>query len=345
MKREAKYEIRFTRYEIRNMKVLVCGGAGYIGSNMTAMLAAAGFEPIVFDNLSKGHKSAVADFEFVKGDLADYELLLQTLRKYKIEAVMHFAAFIEVGESAQVPLKYYHNNVSSTQNLLSAMEATGVEKFVFSSSAAVYGMPAQVPITEDAPKQPINPYGETKWAVERMCHYQSQTKKLRYASLRYFNACGAGTNSNLGEDHRPESHLIPRAVQTAMGKLSEIKIYGTDYPTPDGTCIRDYIHIDDLCRAHLLALKKLKSENELVYNLGNGNGYSVRQVIEAVKGVSGKNFKMVESGCREGDPAVLVSDAGKAGKELGWKPELPELERMVETAWKWHNQHPDGYPD
>jgi len=327
------------------MRVLVCGGAGYIGSNMTAILAAAGFEPIVFDNLSKGHISAVANFEFVKGDLADYELLIQTLRKYKIEAVMHFAASIEVGESVQVPLKYYHNNVSNTQNLLLAMETVGVEKFVFSSTAAVYGTPQKVPITEDAPKRPINPYGQTKWAVERMCHYQSQTGKLRYATLRYFNACGAGINSQLGEDHRPESHLIPRIIQAAMGKSSEIKIYGTDYPTPDGTCIRDYIHIDDLCRAHLLALAKLKSESELVYNLGNNNGYSVRQVIEAVKRVSGKSFRVVESEPRQGDPAVLICDASKVKKELGWEPELPELERMVETAWKWHNEFPDGYPD
>jgi UDP-glucose 4-epimerase len=327
------------------MRVLVCGGAGYIGSNMTAMLAANGFEPIVFDNLSKGHISAVADFEFVKGDLADYELLIETLRKYKIEAVMHFAAFIEVGESVQAPLKYYHNNVSNTQNLLSAMETAGVGKFVFSSTAAVYGMPKIVPITEDAPKQPISPYGQTKWAVERMCHYQSRAKKLRYATLRYFNACGAGKNAQLGEDHRPESHLIPRIIQAAMGKSSEIKIYGTDYPTPDGTCIRDYIHIDDLCRAHLLALAKLKSESELVYNLGNNNGYSVRQVIEAVKRVSGKSFKITEAERREGDAPVLTSDASKAKKELGWEPELPELERMVETAWKWHNEFPDGYPD
>jgi UDP-glucose 4-epimerase len=327
------------------MRVLVCGGAGYIGSNMTAMLAAAGFEPIVFDNLSKGHKSVIGDDEFVKGDLADYELLVRTLKKYKIEAVMHFAAFIEVGESVQEPLKYYHNNVCNTQNLLSAMEAAGVEKFVLSSTAAVYGMPQKVPITEDAPKQPINPYGQTKWAAERMCHYQSQTGKLRYATLRYFNACGAGVNSKLGEDHRPESHLIPRVIQTALGKRSEIKIYGTDYPTPDGTCIRDYIHIDDLCRAHLLALEKLDSQSELVYNLGNGNGYSVRQVIETVKRVSGKSFKVIEGERREGDSAVLVCDASKAKKELGWKPGMPELERMVETAWNWHNEFPNGYPD
>jgi len=327
------------------MKVLVCGGAGYIGSNMTAMLAAAGFEPVVFDNLSTGHRSAVGSAEFVRGDLADYELLVKTLKIDKIEAVMHFAAFIEVGESVQVPLKYYHNNVSCTQNLLSAMETVGVDKFVFSSTAAVYGIPEQVPITEDSQKQPVNPYGETKWAVERMCYYQSQTGKLRYASLRYFNACGAGANASLGEDHRPESHLIPRVIQAAMGKRSEIQIYGTDYPTPDGTCIRDYIHIEDLCRAHLLALKKLDQNSELIYNLGNGEGYSVKEVIETVKQVSGKDFKVVEADRRPGDPPILTSDATKARTELGWMPELPELDKIVATAWQWHNEHPDGYPD
>jgi UDP-glucose 4-epimerase len=244
-----------------------------------------------------------------------------------------------------VPLKYYHNNVSNTQNLLSAMEAAGVEKFVFSSSAAVYGMPSEVPVTEDSPKRPINPYGESKWAVERMCHYQSQARKLRYVALRYFNACGAGNNGRLGEDHRPESHLIPRTIQAAMGKLDEIKIYGTDYPTPDGTCVRDYIHVDDLCRAHLLALEKLQQNWELVYNLGNGKGYSVREVIAAVKRVSGKEFKVTEAGRRPGDPAVLTSDATRAKNELGWETEWPDLQEIVSTAWQWHNEHPDGYPD
>ena len=327
------------------MRVLVCGGAGYIGSNMTAMLAAAGFEPIVLDNLSTGHRSALQNAEFVEGDLADYELLAKTLNKFKINAVMHFVALIEVGESVQAPLKYYHNNLSNTQTLLSAMEATGVEKFVFSSTAAVYGMPKKVPITEDSPKEPINPYGETKWAVERMCHYQSQTGKLRYAALRYFNACGAGNNASLGEDHRPESHLIPLVIQAAMGKRKEVEIYGTDYPTPDGTCIRDYIHIEDLCRAHLLALKKLEENSELVYNLGNNTGYSVKEVIEAVKKVSGKDFKVVAADRRPGDAPILTSDATKAMTELGWKPEITELEEIVSTAWQWHNEHPDGYPD
>jgi len=327
------------------MRILVCGGAGYIGSNMTAMLLSAGYEPIVFDNLSKGHRAAVKSEEFVKGDLADYELIVRTLRKYEINVVMHFASLIEVGESVQVPLKYYFNNVSNTQSLLAAMESAYVKKFIFSSSAAVYGIPKAVPITEDLAKEPINPYGETKWSIERMCHYQSQTGKLRYAAFRYFNAAGAGNSAALGEDHHPESHLIPLVIQAAMGKRSEIQIYGTDYPTPDGTCVRDYIHIEDLCRAHLLVLDKLDRNYELIYNLGNGKGYSVRQVIDTVKKVSGKNFKVVETARRPGDPPILTSDATKAARELGWQPEFPDLEQIVSTAWQWHNKYPNGYGD
>jgi UDP-glucose 4-epimerase len=327
------------------MRVLVCGGAGYIGSNMTALLAGQGHEPIVFDNLSTGHRSAAKQSEFVEGSLADYELLLRTLKEYKIEAVMHFAALIEVGESVKEPLKYYHNNVCNTQNLLAAMQAVGVERFVFSSSAAVYGMPQTVPIHEDASKQPINPYGQTKWAVERMCHYQSQTGRLRYVSLRYFNAAGAGNNDRLGEDHRPESHLIPRIIQAAMGKRSEVKIYGTDYPTADGTCVRDYIHVEDLCRAHLLALNKLQQSRELVYNLGNGKGYSVKEVVETVKRVSKKDFKVTEARRRPGDAPTLTADATKVKNELGWEPQLPDLDKIVATAWRWHSEYPDGYPD
>jgi UDP-glucose 4-epimerase len=327
------------------MKILVCGGAGYIGSNMTAMLTNAGHEPIVFDNLSKGHKAAVASAAFVKGDLGDHELLVQTLKHREIEAVLHFAAFIEVDESTREPLKYYRNNLSNTQSLLSAMETAGVKKFVFSSTAAVYGTPAEIPITEDCPKQPINPYGETKLAVERMCHHQCRAGKLRYAALRYFNACGAGSNGVLGEDHRPESHLIPLVMDAALGKRSEVKIYGTNYPTPDGTCIRDYIHIDDLCRAHLLALDKLEEKAELIYNLGNGKGYSVREVIDIVKRVTGRDFKVVEAARRPGDPPVLTADATKAKNELGWQPGLPELEVMIASAWQWRCRNPNGYPD
>ena len=327
------------------MRVLVCGGAGYIGSNMTALLSAEGYEPVVFDNLSTGHRQAIRDAEFVQGDLADYDLLVGTLREYGIKAVMHFAAFIEVGESVQLPLKYYRNNLCCTQNLLSAMETAGVKKFVFSSTAAVYGIPGDMPITENSPTEPINPYGQTKLAVEKMCHYQSQAGKLAYVLLRYFNTCGAGKSATLGEDHRPESHLIPLTIQAAMGKRREITIYGTDYETPDGTCIRDYIHIDDLCRAHLLALNRLDESSERIYNLGNERGHSVREVIETVKKVSGKDFKVTEASRRDGDAPILTADASKARKELGWQIEKPELEKMVSTAWQWHNEHPDGYQD
>jgi len=327
------------------MNVLVAGGAGYIGSNMTAILAVEGHRPIVFDNLSKGHTAAVRDNEFVKGDLADFDLLVRTLNTYKIEAVMHFAAFIEVSESVENPLKYYLNNVCNTRILLLAMKEAGVEKFVFSSSAAVYGMPKEVPISENAVTRPINPYGETKLTVEMVCDGLSEEGILRYASLRYFNAAGAGSNCTLGEDHRPESHLIPLTIKAAMGQREDIKIFGTDYPTEDGTCIRDYIHIEDLCWAHLLALNKLDDSQKMIYNLGNGKGYSVRQVTDTVRKVSGKDFSVTEAPRRAGDPAVLVADATKAKEELGWEPRFPELEQIVETAWKWYNKYPDGYPD
>lgn len=328
------------------MNVLVCGGAGYIGSNMTAMLARrAGFEPVVYDNLSKGHRRAAGGVEFVEGDLADYDLLVRVLGEKKIDAVMHFAAFIEVGESVEQPLKYYHNNFCNGHTLLCAMETAGVDKFVFSSTAAVYGIPEVVPITEDAPKDPINPYGDSKLAVERMCSYQSAAGKLRYAALRYFNACGAGGDGTIGEDHHPESHLIPLVIQAAMGKREDIKIYGADYPTADGTCVRDYIHVEDLCRAHLLALAKLDDERQLVYNLGNGTGYSVREVIDIVRKVSGKDFKVVEVGRRAGDSPVLTADASKARQELVWVTDFPELDSIVESAWKWHVDNPSGYSD
>jgi UDP-glucose 4-epimerase len=312
---------------------------------MTAMLRREGHEPVVFDNLSKGHRGAVKNVQFVLGDFGDFNFTLETLQKYRIEAVMHFAAFIEVGESVQQPLQYYENNVSKTRTLLAAMEKAEINKFVFSSTAAVYGMPDTIPITEDVTKAPINPYGETKWAVERMCHFLSQTGRMNYAALRYFNACGAGQGGTLGEDHRPESHLIPLIIQAAMGKRDSIKIFGTDYPTEDGTCVRDYIHIEDLCKAHLLALKKLDSESELVYNLGNGTGYSVRQVIDTVRKVSGKDFTVEETDRRPGDPPVLTADAAKARNELGWSTDFPELETIVENAWKFHNTHPNGYED
>ncbi|MGD0077354.1 MAG: UDP-glucose 4-epimerase GalE [Sedimentisphaerales bacterium] len=327
------------------MRILIAGGAGYIGSNMASMLAAEGHEPVVYDNLSKGHKPAVARCDFVEGDLGNFDLLVQTLKDHEIDVVMHFAAFIEAGESVINPLKYYRNNVSNTQTLLSAMEEAGVSKFVFSSSAAVYGIPDKSPITEEAAKNPINPYGETKLAVERMCHHQAIAGKLHFAALRYFNACGAGADCTLGEDHRPESHLIPLAIFAAMGRTDSVKIFGTNYPTPDGTCVRDYIHIEDLCRAHLLALEKLDKQNEMIYNLGNGKGYSVREVIDTVKKVSGKNFKVIETPRRPGDPPTLVCDATKAKQELGWQPKWTTLEKIVDSAWQWHVKHPNGYGD
>jgi UDP-glucose 4-epimerase len=327
------------------MKILVAGGAGYIGSNMTAMLADEGHEPIVYDNLSKGHTHAIAGYEFIEGDLGNFDLLVQTLKNREIDVVMHFAAFIEAGESVSQPLKYYRNNVSNTQMLLSAMEEAGVGKFVFSSSAAVYGIPDKSPITEEAAKKPINPYGETKLAVERMCHHQAIAGKLHFAALRYFNACGAGHNCTLGEDHQPESHLIPLTIFAAIGKTDSIKIFGTDYSTPDGTCIRDYIHIEDLCRAHLQALEKLDTQKEMIYNLGNGKGYSVREVIDTVKKVSGTNFKVNGTPRRPGDPPELVCDATKAKQEIGWQPKWTSLEKIVDSAWQWHVKNPNGYAD
>ncbi|MCF7974703.1 MAG: UDP-glucose 4-epimerase GalE [Phycisphaerae bacterium] len=327
------------------MKVLVCGGAGYIGSNMVSLLSGQGHTPVVYDNLSKGHKTAVAQAPLVQGDLADFDGLVQTLKHHQIEAVMHFAAFIEVGESVKAPLRYYQNNLCNTHTLLKAMDTAGVDKFVFSSTAATYGMPAEVPIPESLTKNPINPYGETKWAVERMCHWQAQTGRLKYAALRYFNACGAGKHSTLGEDHRPESHLIPLIIQAAMGKREDIKVFGADYDTPDGTCVRDYIHVEDLCRAHLLALDKLGTESELAYNLGNGTGYSVRQVIDTVREVSGRDFKVTDMPRRPGDPAVLTADPTRARTELGWRTTYVDLKTIVETAWKFHRDHPHGYED
>ena len=327
------------------MKILVCGGAGYIGSNMTAMLAEQGHQPIVYDSLKTGHKAALLHAPLVVDNLANTSRLIETFKKYQIEAVMHFAASIEAGESVLEPLRYFTNNVKNTLNLLQAMEAQNVRKLVFSSTAAVYGTPQKIPLTENAPQIPINPYGETKLTSEKMCHWQSQTGKLNYAALRYFNAAGAGNNNTLGEDHRPESHLIPLTIQAAMSKRADIKIFGTDYKTPDGTCIRDYIHIEDLCRAHLLALEKLDENSELIYNLGNQKGYSVRQVIDTVKKVSGKDFNVIETDRRPGDPAILTADSTKAQNELGWKIQHPDLETIIETAWKWHSKYPDGYPD
>lgn len=324
------------------MRVLVTGGAGYIGSVVTEQLIVDGHAVVVYDNLAKGHAHAIDDrAEFVDGDLADADKLTQTLSGHGIEAVIHMAAYSLVGESVVEPAKYYNNNVVSGLVLLSAMHASGVKKIVFSSTAAVYGEPEEQPIAESAPTNPTNTYGETKLAFERAMHWYEGAYGLRYASLRYFNAAGA--TEKCGEDHDPESHLIPITLQAAAGKRAHVEIYGDDYPTPDGTCVRDYIHVVDLARAHILALEAL-SERSAIYNLGcGGDGYSVREVIETARRVTGKEIAVRVGPRRPGDPAVLIASSDKIKSELGWAPEFQDLELIVESAWRWMQTHPGGY--
>ncbi|MFH1485577.1 MAG: UDP-glucose 4-epimerase GalE [Chloroflexota bacterium] len=325
------------------MKVLVVGGAGYIGSITARRLLEQGIEVIVYDNLSTGHRRAVSDGAlFVDGDLADGTRLDGVFRKYKIDAVMHFAAYIVVGESMEAPARYFTNNVANVVNLLNVMLQNGIMRFVFSSSAAVYGEPQSVPIQESALLAPTSPYGETKVMVERILDWYSRLLGMHYASLRYFNAAGAF--KSLGEDHEPETHLIPVVLQAALGRRESVAVYGTDYSTPDGTCIRDYVHVLDLAEAHILALKALEAGSR-VYNLGNGNGHSVREVIEVAQAVSGRSIKVVEGPRRPGDPAALVASCRRAMTELGWRPTHSELVDIVRTAWEWHKEHPSGYGD
>ncbi len=316
------------------MRVVVTGGAGYIGSVVTEELINDGHEVVVYDNLSKGHRDAVVErAQFVEGDLLDSPKLRQTLSNNHIDAVIHMAAFSLVGESVEAPAKYYHNNVVAGLVLLDAMHECGVSRFVFSSTAAVYGEPERQPITESAPTNPTNPYGETKLAFERAMHWYERAYGLHYASLRYFNAAGA--TEKCGEDHDPESHIIPITLQAAVGKRSHVEIFGDDYPTPDGTCIRDYIHVVDLARAHILALDVL-SERSAIYNLGcGGDGYSVREVIETARRVTGKEIPVRMGPRRAGDPAVLIASSDKIKQELGWRPQLQDLGVIVESAWKW----------
>lgn len=326
------------------MAVLVAGGAGYIGSHTARALAEQGRDVVVYDNLSKGHREAVADLPLVIGDIADEETLRDTIRTYGVDAVIHFAASIEVAESMRDPEAFYFNNVAGTLHLLKSLRAEGVGRIVFSSTAAVYGNPEEDPITESCPKGPINVYGRTKWMMEQVLSDYQMAYGIRYAALRYFNASGAHPDGDIGEDHSPESHLIPLIIQAAMGQRDAIQIFGTDYPTPDGTCIRDYIHVCDLAQAHILALDTLeKGTKSLALNLGNGNGFSVRDVIETVKKVTGRKFTVRESERRPGDPPVLVACSDEARDVLGWKPEFASLTRIVETAWNWHRVHPDGY--
>ncbi|NLW60632.1 MAG: UDP-glucose 4-epimerase GalE [Firmicutes bacterium] len=326
------------------MKVLVTGGAGYIGSQVVLDLVREGHEPVVLDNLVKGHRKAVLYGTFVQGDINQFDLVTELMAKEKIEAVIHLAAHSLVGESVKNPAKYFRNNIANGQVLLDAMVSSGVKYIVFSSTAAVYGEPEQVPIPEDHPKRPTNPYGFSKLTFEGMLRFYEEAYGLRYISLRYFNAAGADPEAEIGEDHDPETHLIPIVLKTALGIREQIELYGTDYPTPDGTCIRDYIHVADLSQAHLLALKALADGKEsTIYNLGNGQGYSNKEVIETARRVTGKEIKVVDGPRRPGDPAVLVASAEKIRAELGWQPKYPDLEEIIATAWRWHQSHPYGY--
>ncbi|TYQ16277.1 UNVERIFIED_CONTAM: UDP-glucose 4-epimerase [Acetivibrio alkalicellulosi] len=326
------------------MAVLVTGGAGYIGSHTVAELIDKNEEVIVVDNLEKGHREAVIGGKLIVGDLRDSEFIKDVFNKNSIEAVIHFAAYIEVGESVGNPLKYYNNNVIATLNLLTAMKEAGVNKIVFSSTAATYGEPENIPILETDKTLPTNPYGETKLTVEKALNWCDKAYGTKYAVLRYFNACGAHKSGKIGEDHNPESHLIPLIIQVAMGKRDYISIFGNDYNTPDGTCVRDYIHVSDLAQAHCLALEKLRRGNDSqTYNLGNGKGFSVREVIDVVRKVTGCKIEAVDAPRRPGDPAVLVASSEKIKNELGWAPEAADLEMIVESAWNWHKQHPKGY--
>jgi UDP-glucose-4-epimerase GalE len=326
------------------MRILVTGGAGYIGSHAVRLFLARGHDVWVYDDLSNGHERAVPKERLIVGSLAEHDRLDQAVVSRQIEAVVHFAAFCYVGESVQDPGKYYQNNLVNTLNLMECLRRQGVGRFVFSSTAATYGQPEQSPITEDLPQQPINPYGHGKLAVERALADYATAYRWGYAALRYFNAAGASADGAIGEHHHPETHVIPLAIQAALGIIPHVQVYGTDYPTPDGTCIRDYIHVEDLAEAHLLALEHLEPGGGLLYNLGIGRGYSVREVICVVEEVSGRKVPVKEGARRPGDPAVLVASSEKIQRELGWRPRYPDLRSIVQTAWKWHQTHPRGYP-
>ena len=332
------------------LSVLVVGGAGYIGSHMVKALADAGFRTTVFDNLSRGHRDAVVAGDFVKGDLQNLDELKKLFDAYQFDAVMHFAAFCYVGESVQSPLSYYRNNVAGTLNLIDAMKSAGVDKFVFSSSCATYGMPKKIPITEGEPQNPINPYGQTKLMVERILKDSAEAYSLQSIALRYFNAAGCDPEGVLGERHDPETHLIPLVLLEAQRVLKGGKhgdttlcVFGDDFDTPDGTCIRDYIHVQDLCTAHMSAMKRLleqKTEGFEAYNLGNGQGFSVKQVIDTCRKVTGVNIEYRIVDRRTGDPAQLVGSAEKARTFLQWEPRINTLEDIIETAWRWIAANP-----
>jgi UDP-glucose 4-epimerase len=316
--------------------ILITGGAGYIGSHANKALNNKGQETVVYDNLSRGHRELAKWGHFVHGDLADREFLRLCFRTYQIEAVMHYGAFCYVGESVTHPSKYYRNNVANIINLLDVMVEYGVKYFIFSSTCATYGNPLQIPIAEDHPQQPINPYGKTKLMVEQILKDYDEAYGIRHVCLRYFNAAGADPEGEIGEWHEPESHLIPLTLQVAAGQREHIQIYGTDYETPDGTCIRDYIHVNDLASAHILALEYLqKDAPSNAFNLGCGKGYSVKEVIAAAERITGKSIKLLETQRRPGDPPMLVASRDKASKILAWRPEYPDIDEIIKTAWNW----------
>ena len=329
------------------MAILVLGGAGYIGSHTALELVKAGNEVVIADNLVTGYRKAIPEgAKFYEGDLRDSDFLDNLFQQEKIEAVIHFAAYSLVGESVTNPLKYYDNNLYGTKVLLEAMVKNNVDKIVFSSTAATYGEPENIPILESDRTCPTNPYGETKLAMEKMFKWTAEAHGLRYVSLRYFNACGADESGTIGEAHNPESHLIPLILQVPNGKRETISIYGTDYDTPDGTCIRDYIHVTDLAQAHILAVQYLNNGGESdIFNLGNGVGYSVREVIETARKVTGHPIPATETSRRAGDPARLVASSEKAKKILVWKPVHDSLEEIIVSAWNWHKNHPNGYDE
>lgn len=320
---------------INSKTILIVGGAGFIGSHMVSYLRRAGYQPVVLDNLSKGHRDAVIDAELIVGDMGDKDFLSELFKRYNFAAVMHFASFIEVGESVRLPGKYYRNNLCATLNLIETMISSGVKHLIFSSSAAVYGEPQSGKITERHPLAPINPYGRSKWMVEEIIRDFAVSDGLQYAILRYFNAAGADPDGRLRERHEPESHLIPIVLEAASGLRPHVTIYGEHYPTADGTCIRDYVHVTDLCSGHLLALNALvKGKKQIVCNLGTGQGYSVLQVIHAAKRVTGRPIATVMGQPRPGDSAILVADASLAREELHWTPRYPDLDTMIAHAWK-----------
>ena len=325
------------------MRILITGGAGYIGSHAVKLFLARGHDVWIFDNLSMGHRQAVPADRLIVGDLNEVARLDHVMVERRIEAIVHFAASTFVGESVHSPAKYYQNNLVNTLNLMECARKNGIERFVFSSTAATFGVPEKMPITEETPQLPINPYGASKLAVERALSDYAAAYRWGYAALRYFNASGATADAAIGEDHDPETHLIPLAIFAGTGKRPHIEVFGTDYPTPDGTCVRDYIHVDDLAEAHLLALEKLGPGAQLRYNLGIGRGYSVREVIRTVEEVIGKKVPVKEGPRRPGDPPVLVASSDKIQRELGWRPRYADLRSIVESAWNWHRTHPRGY--